>query len=146
MQWHTIVGTVIGVLGFFISLFSLWYKIDRDTNAKIDSMKEGFALQSSTDRKLNDEKIIGLSKEFAAQLAEAIKAGDEKRARIYERLDTVKTAHRGEMDNLRKEVVDTFVSSKWCAMIHDNADKVYADFKKALSDLNQKVDTLLSRG
>lgn len=124
MQWHTIVGAVIGVLGFFISLFSLWYKIDRDTNAKIDA----------------------IGKQFAAQLAEAIKQGDEKRARIYERLDTVKTAHRGEMDNLRKEVVDTFVSSKWCAMIHENADKVYADFKKALSDLNQKVDTLLSRG
>jgi ATP-dependent RNA circularization protein (DNA/RNA ligase family) len=124
MQWHTIVGAVIGVLGFFISLFSLWYKIDRDTNAKIDAM----------------------GKQFAAQLAEAIKQGDEKRARIYERLDSVKTAHRGEIDNLRKEVVDTFVSSKWCAMIHENADKVYADFKKALSDLNQKVDTLLSRG
>jgi len=124
MQWHTIVGAVIGVLTFFISLFSLWYKIDRDTNAKIDSM----------------------GRQFAAQLAEAIKQGEEKRARIYERLDTVKTAHKGEMDTLRKEAFDNFVSSKWCAMIHDNADKVYADFKKALSDLNQKVDTLLSRG
>jgi len=146
MQWHTIVGAVIGVLGFFIGLFSLWYKIDRDTNAKIDKIEESFTIQRAADLKANNDKINELSREFAAQLAEAIKAGDEKRARIYERLDTVKTAHRGEMDNLRKEVVDTFVSSKWCAMIHDNADKVYADFKKALSDLNQKVDTLLSRG
>lgn len=135
MEWHTILSVVIGVVGFFISLFSLWYKIDRDTNAKIDSIGKTFAQQ-----------LIQAQKESSAQLAEAQKQGDDKRARIYERLDTVKTAHRGEMDNLRKEVFDSFVSTKWCAMIHENADKTYMDFKKALETLNTKMDTLLGRG
>jgi 5-methylcytosine-specific restriction endonuclease McrBC regulatory subunit McrC len=124
MESHVILAIVLSVAGLFLTIFGLWYKIDRDTNAKIDS----------------------LGKLFAEQLTEAQRQGDEKRARIYERLDTVKTAHRGEMDIFRKEVFDSFVSVKWCALIHENADKVYADFKKALETLNTKLDTLLGRG
>jgi hypothetical protein len=115
---------LFGIAGFFLTVFGLWYKIDRDTNAKIDSM----------------------GKVFASQLIEAQQQGDEKRTRIYERLDTVKTAHRGEMDSLRKDVNDGFVSIKWCSLIHANADRTYADFKKSLENLDKKMDTLLGRG
>jgi hypothetical protein len=146
METHIIIGILIGIATLFLTGFGLWYKIDRDTNAKIDSIEKNFTLQALADRKLNDEKLNELSKEFAAQLAEAIESGDEKRARIYERLDTVKTAHRYEMDSLRKDVFDSFVSSKWCKMIHENADKVYADFKINLANLNTKLDTLIGRG
>ena len=108
-------------------------------------MEKNFAMQKAADLKANNEKINELGKEFAAQLAKAIESGDEKRSRIYERLDTVKTAHRGEMDVFRKEVFDSFVSTKWCALLHAKADETYADFKKALEMLNTKLDTLLER-
>jgi len=135
MEIHPVLSLIVGLVALFITGFGLWYKIDRDTNAKIDSM----------------------GKLFAEQLAEAVKLGDEKRGRIYERLDTVKTAHREEIDVFRKEVYDSFVAVKWCTLIHTNADKTYSDlkqtieaikkdFQEALKALGVKIDTLLEKG
>jgi hypothetical protein len=146
MEWHVILSAVLGVVGFFITVFGLWYKIDHDTNAKIDAIEKNYILKSEEDRKISDQKIGELGKEFAAQLARAIEEGDAKRARIYERLDTVKTAHRAELDTLRKDVFDSFVSSKWCKMIHDNADRIYKDFKDSINKLTEKVDMLIKKG
>jgi len=119
MDWQIL----FGIIGFFLTVFGLWYKIDRDTNAKIDSMGSVFA-----------EKLI-----------EAQRQGDEKRSRIYERLDTVKTAHRNEIDSFRKDVNESFVSVKWCSLIHSKADETYSEFKKTLEKLDKKMDTLLGR-
>lgn len=117
------IGIIGGIVGFCLTVFGLWYKIDRDTNAKID----------------------GLGKVFAAQLAEAQKQGDDKRARIYERLDTVKTAHKGDIDSFRKEIVDGFVPAKLCSLIHANAEKIFIDIKKELENQGKKIDILLTR-
>lgn len=123
MEPQVIIGILVGVATLFLTGFSLWYKIDRDTNAKIDS----------------------LGKVFAEQLANAQRQGDEKRARIYERLDTVKTAHRGDMDIFRKEIFEGYVPVRLCTLVHSNAEKTFADFKKALESLGTKLDTLLGR-
>ena len=115
-------------------MFSLWYKIDRDTNAKIDSLGEL----------------------FAKQLTEAQKQGDEKRQVQWNKMDANKKEAENDITSLRKEVKDDttsfrkeifdgFVSVKWCTLIHDNADKVYADFKNTLENLGHKLDTLLER-
>ena len=134
METHPVITVIISLVALFLTGFGLWYKIDRDTNAKIDSLGKTLT-----------ELLAAAQKENQTQLSEAQQQGDDKRARIYERLDTVKTAHRVEMDVFRKEVFDSFVSVKWCALIHANADKTYADFKKALEGLGTKLDTLLGR-
>ena len=94
--------------------------MDRDTNAKIDS----------------------ISRTFSDQLAKAIEAGDHKRARIYERIDEVKKAHQGEINGLRKETVDNFVPMRICTLMHTNSEKTMAELKMAVQEINIKIDKI----
>lgn len=130
----TIYQTIMSIVAFFLSLFGLWYKIDRDTNARINMMSDS----------------------FANKLAEAIKTGDEKRSRIYERLDQVKTSFKDDADAFHKEVMNQFVPLKICTLVHSNSEKIMSDFKNSTEDnfkdikelfqnLEKKVDALTEK-
>ncbi len=114
---HVIILSAIAVISVFLTLFGLWYKIDRDTNTKIDNM----------------------GKAFADQLADAIQAGDAKRTRIYERLDEVKTEHREDLERFRRELTDEYVPLKMCSLVHDNQDKSYNELKETVKELKESV-------
>jgi hypothetical protein len=107
----------LGILGAFVSIFSVWYKIDRDTNAKIDS----------------------ISKSFADQLAKAIEVGDEKRARIYTRIDEVKTAHKDEIKELQERVAAGYVPVRICTLMHTNSKEAMAELKIAIGELKDAI-------
>lgn len=111
----------LGIIGAFCTIFGVWYKINADTNAKIDS----------------------ISKAFSEQLAKAIETGDQKRARIYERIDEVKTVHKEEIDNLRREAAENYVPVKICGLMHASSDKSIAELKLIICEVDKKVDKLM---
>ena len=156
LEIHPVISLIVGIVALALTGFGLWYKIDRDTNNKIDAIRRESAEAIAANHKESLEQINALAKLFAENLAEAQHRGDEKRGRMYERLDSVKTAHRQEMDNLHKEVVDSFVSIKWCTLIHNNADRSFTEFKVTLDELkkefkdsiaevHKKIDMLIGR-
>ncbi len=110
----------LGIIGAFCTIFSVWYKMDRDANAKIDT----------------------ISKTFSDQLAKAIESGDQKRARIYERIDEVKTAQKEDLTAFRKEAMENFVPTKICTLMHTNSEKSTAELKVAIQEINIKVDKI----
>lgn len=116
-----------GVIGAFLTIFGMWYRIDRDTNKKIDE----------------------ISKTFSEQLADAMKQGDEKRARIYERLDTVKNEHKADFENFRKEIMENFVPAKICTLMHTSSERTMAGLKesveKSIKELKDVIQGLESK-
>ena len=110
-----------GIIGAFCTIFGVWYKINADTNKKIDE----------------------ISKSFAEQLARAIETGDQKRSRIYERIDEVKTVHKEEIDSLRREAAENYVPVKICGLMHASSDKSISELKIIICEVDKKVDKLM---
>lgn len=111
----------IGIIGAFCTIFGVWYKMDRDTNAKIDS----------------------ISKTFSDQLAKAMSDLDTKRARIYERIDEVKQSHKEEIGELRKEAMENYVPTKICTLMHSSSEKSMSElknsFEKSIGELKTAI-------
>ena len=111
----------IGV--FLVSIFGMWYKMNRDTNMKIDS----------------------ISGTFSKQLAAATRDAEEKRSRIYKRVDEVKEEHKQELNAFRKEVADNFVPTRICTIMHTASDKIMTELKEAIHEIDKKVDRLIAK-
>jgi hypothetical protein len=118
-----IIALAIGVIGSFLSIFGVWYRVNADTNSKIDS----------------------ISKTFADQLAKAIESGDEKRARIYERIDSVKNAHKEEIKEVQKEIASNYVPMKICSLMHSTSEKTMGELKASIKSVEDKVDKLIAK-
>ena len=116
-----LITMAFAIVAAFCTIFGVWYKMDRDTNAKIDS----------------------ISQTFSEQLANAIESGNKKRSRIYERVDTIKDSHKQDMVELRKEVMESFVPTKICTIMHSNSDKSIAELKLDIANLDKKVEKLV---
>jgi hypothetical protein len=119
MEWQiflTIIGTVTGA-------FSLWYRINADINNKIDKLKT----------------------QCAKELEIAKEQGDAKRARIWERVDEIKNAHRSEIDTFRKDIAENYVPLKMCGLIHTNTDKTLTELKIIVTSIERKVDELTKK-
>jgi len=118
-----LISLSFGIVGAFCTIFGVWYKMDRDTNAKIDS----------------------ISRAFSDQLAKAIEIAEEKRARLWERLDIVKKSHKDELKEVQKEMTDAYVPVKFCQLIHSTSDKAMSELKIAIQGLETKVDKLITK-
>ncbi len=88
-------------------------------------------------------QIDNLRKEQNSTLSQAIKEGDEKRGRIYERLDDAKKTHKDEIEVLRKEVMEDFVNAKVFGLVTGNTERMVEELKKAISDIDKKLDKLI---
>jgi FlaA1/EpsC-like NDP-sugar epimerase len=122
----------LGIIGAFCTIFGVWYKINADTNAKIDSISKAFSDQLANAIKENDSK-----------LTRAVETGDQKRARIYERIDEVKTVHKEEIDSLRREAAENYVPVKICGLMHASSDKSISELKIIICEVDKKVDKLM---
>lgn len=133
-QLPIVVQIAIQIVILFVTIFGLWYKIDRDTNARINQVSEN----------------------FANKLIEAMRSGDEKRSRIYTRLDEVKESFKKETDAFHTKVMDSYVPLKICTLVHSNSEKTLSDFKvsveknfddlkKTMSNMEIKMDKLSER-
>lgn len=121
MELKFIINLIFSILAFSLTIFSLWYKIDKNTEKKIETLNKG----------------------FSSQLVKAIEVGDEKRSRMYERIDAIKNAHKNDIDILRKDVQDSYVPARLCSIIHSQAEQTFKDIKLALGNLDEKLDKLL---
>lgn len=79
------------------------------------------------------------------KIEKAKEEGDAKRARIYERLDAVKTMHTQELDDVRKEVADRFVDVKICKILHDNTDRIFTEIKAELTSIKESLCILADK-
>lgn len=112
--WIALASLTLAGLGFVIGLFKYFTK------------------------QINDLRI-----EKEVKLAEAIRQGDEKRARIYERLDSVKQTHKEEMEKLRNELGEHFVGVRVCELLRNPINQTIADIKTILADIEKKLDKLI---
>ena len=100
--------------------------------------------------------VVGLVKYFTGQInalrieeeikiTTAIQQGDDKRARIWERIDMIKKSHKEEIDTMQSNFTDTFVNSKMCSLVHNNTDNIIKEMKIKIDEMDKKIDTLLQR-
>ena len=90
-------------------------------------------------------KIDDLRKEEEKKLAEAIKQGDDKRARLYDRLDEIKKVHKEEIEKIHRNFADTYVNSKMCSLVHNNTDNIIKEMKIKIDEMDKKIDRLVQR-
>lgn len=90
-------------------------------------------------------KIDDLRKEAEKKISEAIKQGDEKRARLYERLDSIKQTHKEEIEKIHHNFTDTYVNSKMCSLVHNNTDNIIREMKIKIDEMDKKIDKLVQR-
>lgn len=91
----------------------------------------GFAIKTSNDTNMKIE--------------EAQKQDDEKRARIYERLDDVKKKHDADIDRIRQEAKEDFVNVKICKILHDNTDRIFTEIKTELVGIKESLCILADK-
>ena len=90
-------------------------------------------------------KIDDLRKEEEKKIAEAIKQGDDKRARLYDRLDEIKKVHKEEIEKIHRNFADTYVNSKMCSLVHNNTDNIIKEMKIKIDEMDKKIDRLVQR-
>ena len=100
--------------------------------------------------------VIGLFKYFTGQInqlrleeekkiTEAIQQGDEKRSRLYDRLDEIKKVHKEEIEKIHRNFTDTYVNSKMCSLVHNNTDNIIKEMKIKIDEMDKKIDKLVQR-
>lgn len=112
--WIALAGAILAGLGFVVGLFKYFTKCIGD-----------------------------LRLESEHKITKAVEQGDEKRARIYERLDVVKSEHKNEMDKIRKEFLDSYVHAKVCDLTRAPLNQAISDIKVILADIERKLDKLI---
>lgn len=122
--WIALGALALAGLGFVLGLFK--YFTGAINNLRIEQ-----------ENKLSEE-----AKDCEAKLAEAIKQGDDKRARMYERLDDIKKTHKEEIEKLHKEFIDSFVHSKVCELLRQNTTTTIDKIEKTLEDILEKIDRI----
>lgn len=114
--WIALISVTLTGLGFVLGLFKYFTKRIDDTR-----------------------------KELGSDLKKAVEQGDEKRGRIYERLDETKKTYKEEIEVLRKEIMEDFVNSKVFSLVTGNTERMIEDLKKSLDEVNRKLDKLIAK-
>lgn len=79
------------------------------------------------------------------KIEKAKEEGDTKRARLYERLDEVKTMHNTDMEKIRNEVADRFVDIKICKILHENTDRMFGEIKLELQNIREALCSMAEK-
>lgn len=114
--WIALVSVTLTGLGFVLGLFKYFTKRIDDTR-----------------------------KELGGDLKKAIETGDDKRARIYERVDEIKKNHKDDTEVLRKEIMEDFVNCKVFGLVTGNTERMIEDLKKSIDEINRKLDKLIAK-
>ncbi len=126
----SVVGVVLGV---FVSL----------------SVIIGFIIQRNKDRdnslKLIEEKVAKAKEDFTLELKKAQDQGDEKRAKIYTRLDEKGEKFETFIKELRSEVLLNYVPRPMCTLIHQNSDRIFMEIKDEIINLKKSIDRLYEK-
>lgn len=99
---------ILGVLGFILTAFGLWYKIDRDTTAKIEKAKESAS-----------DATTKLRSEFDAMRASAISRQEHDND-----IQNVKAEIRTFRDEVREDIrtLNTNLTARFDMMLQRMLD------------------------
>lgn len=112
---------IISVVGLVFVILGFYYKINKDTNDKFDKRRI----------------------EFYDALNKAVEQGDEKRSRIYERLDETKEEYKKEAEKLRDKTAEEYMQINLCKVIHSNTNENFKRLEGKVNTLCLKIDSLI---
>jgi hypothetical protein len=125
-----------------ISVIVLFFiKINQDRDSVIDKIESDVR---------NAKEIVD------RDLTHAKEEGDEKRGRLYQRLDEVKIGFELKLETfrqyyeerhekLRKEIATEYVAAKMCDLMHDTTTREMTEIKKRLDDVVEELKKMNER-